>query len=175
MRTISFWTAGALSTMLFGCGGSPPPPAEQPGPSHEHGEERPSGDAPGAAIQPREAEASGSERASGVEPGAAKSLEDSIPDDYTIMHGDCEQLGKQLAGLTRSEQAAALSPRLTAEQRAQTEQRIEVVAGKLGEQYVQTCEKNVGQSMNPRSLKCAFDARNVKAFDQCLNGPPPTK
>lgn len=75
--------------------------------------------------------------------------------------------------LTRSDQSAALSPALTAQQRAETEAKIDVVATKLGEQYMRACEQNVGKSVDPRSLKCALNARTVKAFEECLNGPSP--
>jgi hypothetical protein len=174
MRMILFWAAGAVSTSLFGCAGSPPPPADQPEPAQVEERAPPAEPAPTPArkAEPADAETSSVE---GGEPRATERPEDSVPDDYTIMHGDCAQLGKKFAALTRAEQVAALSPKLTTEQRTQTEQRIDVVAGKLGEQYAQTCEKNVGRSVNPRSLKCAFDARSVKAFDECLNGPPPSK
>ncbi|KYF82988.1 hypothetical protein BE11_37535 [Sorangium cellulosum] len=91
------------------------------------------------------------------------------------MHGDCVELGKQLTVLTRTEQVAALSAKLSAEQRGETEKKIDAVAAKLGEQYSQMCEQNVGKHVDPRSLKCAFDARTVKAFEDCLNGSPPAR
>ncbi|WP_438042540.1 hypothetical protein [Sorangium sp. So ce128] len=163
---------GPLSTLLLGCGGASPPTIEQPEPARP--EERapaaePTNDAAQGAATP-EADA---------EPGAAAPSpprrDDSVPDDYALMHGDCVDLGKRLTVLTRSEQVAALSAKLTAEQRGETEKKIDAVAATLGEQYAQSCEQNVGKSVDPRSLKCAFDARTVRAFEACLNAPPPSK
>jgi hypothetical protein len=177
MPESAVWVAGAVVALLVGCAGASPPPAEQPEPTSS--EETPpdiepsstSGAATGAGS---EGAGSGGEEATGAaEPPPRKKKDDSVPDDYSLMHGDCVQLGKQFAALTRSDQVAALSPKLTAQQRSQTEERIEVVAEKLGEQYAQTCEKNVGKSVSPQALKCAFDARSVKAFDACLNAVAP--
>ncbi|MGK4006711.1 hypothetical protein WMF31_29085 [Sorangium sp. So ce1036] len=163
---------GPVSIVLLGCAGAPPPPAEQPEPAPA--------EAPAPSAAPTPEAASGAE-APVAEPSAASSApeapaaprrDDSVPDDYALMRGDCVELGKQLTALTRSEQVAALSARLTAEQRSETEKRIDAVAATLGEQYAQACEQNVGKHVDPRSLKCAFDARSVKAFEACLNGPP---
>ncbi|WP_437944062.1 hypothetical protein WMF27_08305 [Sorangium sp. So ce281] len=161
---------GPLSTLLLGCGGASPPPIEQPEPAPP--EER----AP--AAEPTDDAAQGAAtREADAEPGAAAPApprrDDSVPDDYALMHGDCVDLGKRLTALTRSEQVAALSAKLTAEQRGETEKKIDAVAATLGEQYAQSCEQNVGKSVDPRSLKCAFDARTVRAFEACLNAPPP--
>jgi hypothetical protein len=102
--------------------------------------------------------------------GRSGSADDSIPDDYAMMSGDCAELGKQLAALTRSDQAVQLSPKLTAQQRAQAEKNIDDVATKLGAKWSDTCEKSlVGKSVDRRSLKCAMDAKTVKDFDACLN------
>lgn len=162
---------GPLSTVLLGCGGAPPPPVEQPEPAQEAG---PRAEPTNEAVQGAEA------RAAEAEPGAAPPAaspaprrDDSVPDDYALMHGDCVELGKKLTVLTRTEQVAALSAKLTAEQRGETEKKIDAVAATLGEQYAHACEQNVGKSVDPRSLKCAFDARTVGAFDACLNASPP--
>ncbi|WP_438018961.1 hypothetical protein WMF18_07710 [Sorangium sp. So ce315] len=162
---------GPVSMVLLGCAGAPPP-AEQPEPAPL--------EAPAPRAEPTPEAAVGAE-APAAEPSAAPSpaapraprRDDSVPDDYALMHGDCVELGKQLTALTRTEQVAALSAKLTAEQRGETEKRIDAVAAKLGEQYAQMCEQNVGKHVDPRSLKCAFDARTVQAFEACLNGSPP--
>lgn len=166
-----FLIMGPLTMLLFGCGGAPPPPAEQPEPA------RPEEPAPGAEPTPEAAlgvEAPEAEPAA-TTPSAAPRRDDSVPDDYALMHGDCVDLGKQLTALTRTEQVAALSAKLTPEQRGETEKKIDAVAATLGEQYAQACEQNVGKHVDPRSLKCAFDARSVRAFEACLNAPPPAK
>ncbi|WP_433934711.1 hypothetical protein AB3662_08875 [Sorangium cellulosum] len=161
---------GPVSMVLLGCAGAPPPPAEPPEPAPQ--------EEPAPPVEPTPAAALGDE-APGAEPAAATPAaprrDDSVPDDYALMHGDCVELGKQLTVLTRTEQAAALSAKLTAEQRGETEKKIDAVAAKLGEQYSQMCEQNVGKHVDPRSLKCAFDARTVKAFEDCLNGSPPAR
>lgn len=165
---------GVVSTSLLGCGGAPPPPAEQPEPAPV--------ESPAASAAPTPEAASGTEASapdpapasssSAVEAPAAPRRDDTVPDDYALMRGDCVALGKHLTALTRAEQVAALSAKLTAEQRDETEKRIDTVAATLGEQYTQACEQNVGKHVDPKALKCAFDARTVKAFEACLNGPP---
>ena len=157
---------GPLSTLLLGCGGASPPPIEQPEPA------RP--EEPSPAAEPTSDAARAPRRGRQTrEPAAAAPApprrDDSVPDDYALMHGDCVELGKRLTVLTRSEQVAALSAKLTAEQRGETEKKIDAVAATLGEQYAQSCEQNVGKSVDPRSLECAFDARTVRAFEACLN------
>ncbi|WP_437735888.1 hypothetical protein [Sorangium sp. So ce1335] len=159
---------GPVSMLLLGCAGAPPPPAEQPEPAPVEEPAPRAEPAPEAAVP---AEAPAAEPAEATP--AAPRRDDSVPDDYALMRGDCVELGKQLTVLTRTEQVAALSAKLTAEQRGETEKRIDAVAAKLGEQYSQMCEQNVGKHVDPRSLKCAFDARTVKAFEACLNGSPP--
>ncbi|WP_437534224.1 hypothetical protein WME79_08965 [Sorangium sp. So ce726] len=161
---------GPLSTLLLGCGGASPPPIEQPEPARS--------EEPSLTAEPTSDAAQGAEaREADAEPGAAAPAppprrDDSVPDDYALMHGDCVELGKRLTGLTRSEQVAALSAKLTAEQRSETEKKIDAVAATLGDQYARSCEQNVGKSVDPKSLKCAFDARTVKVFEACLNGSP---
>lgn len=165
------------AALLGGCGGAPPPPAEQPERSRSE-EPVPSAE-PSTSAEPAADVASGGEgaEAQGEGPAAAApsaaQRDDSVPDDYSLMRGDCVALERRFVELTRSDQSAALSPALTAQQRAETEAKIEAVATKLGEQYMRACEQNVGKSVDPKALKCAFNARTVKAFEECLNGPSP--
>ncbi|WP_437679388.1 hypothetical protein [Sorangium sp. So ce131] len=166
--------AGLLSTSLIGCAGAPPPPTEQPEPS------QPAAPAPEAALEhePKEAEPAAATPSAASTPWGATASprrDDSVPDDYALMHGDCVELGKQLTELTRTEQVAAMSAKLTAEQRGEAERKIDADAAALGAQYAQACEQNVGKHVHPKSLRCAFDARSVKAFDACLNASPPAK
>ncbi|XYI00470.1 hypothetical protein ACMHYB_12215 [Sorangium sp. So ce1128] len=162
---------GPVSMLLLGCAGAPPPPAEQPEPERQ--------EEPAASVEPTpEAAAAPEADAAAATPVSASSAprrDDSVPDDYALMPGDCVELGKKLTVLTRTEQVAALSAKLTPEQRGDTEKKIDTVAAKLGDQYAQMCEQNVGKHVDPGSLKCAFDARTVQAFEACLNGSPAPK
>ncbi|WP_437652276.1 hypothetical protein [Sorangium sp. So ce1182] len=162
---------GPVSMLLLACAGAPPPPAEQPEPERQ--------EAPAASVEPTpEAAPSAEAPAADAAPAstsAAPRRDDSVPDDYSLMHGDCVELGKKLTVLTRTEQVGALSAKLTPEQRGETEKKIDVVAAKLGDQYANMCEQNVGKHVDPGSLKCAFDARTVQAFEACLNASPPPR
>lgn len=157
--------------LLLACAGAPPPPAEQPEPERQ--------EEPAESVEPTpEAAPSAEAPAADAAPAstsAAPRRDDSVPDDYSLMHGDCVELGKKLTVLTRTEQVGALSAKLTPEQRGETEKKIDVVAAKLGDQYANMCEQNVGKHVDPGSLKCAFDARTVQAFEACLNASPPPR
>ncbi|UQA60034.1 hypothetical protein [Polyangium aurulentum] len=154
----------ALFTVV-GCGGSPPPePQNAPTEASAEPAEEPKEEAP--AEQPASP------------PPAPKKSENAndIPDEYTLTEADCAQLGKQFAAVTRADQVGALDPKLSASQRAQTEKRIDEVATKMGDNWVQSCQASlVGKVAERKRLACALEARSVKAFDTCINGeaPPP--
>jgi hypothetical protein len=77
--------------------------------------------------------------------------------------------------VTRADQVGALDPKLTAKQRAQTEERIDQVATKMGNDWVQSCQASlVGRVAERKRLSCALEARSVKAFDTCINGEAST-
>jgi hypothetical protein len=170
MRTLSLLSraAAVLAAALIGCGGSTPPPDN---PDSELQEPRPS-DEPAPSW----------EGASSPEPGPAATsqeptVDDSIPDDYEMLRGDCVQLGNQLAALTKSDQMVNVSSKLSAAQRAQAEKNIAEVAGRLGDKWAEGCEGSlVGKVVDRKALKCAMDAKTVKDFDACLNAtnPPPS-
>lgn len=149
--------AGLIAAGLLGCGGSTPPPEA---PESEPLE-------PSAPSEPEPDEAEGP-KAMPEAPKAA--VDDRIPDDYAMLRGDCAQLGRQLAALTRSDQLATLSPKLKEAQREQADKNITEVANKLGDKWTAGCEESlVGKIVDRKSLKCAMDARTVKEFDACLN------
>jgi hypothetical protein len=156
------WALAVLAASLLGCGGSTPPP-ENPDDAQ----------APLGAEEP----APSWDDSSSPEPGPSETSEpqkptvdDSIPDDYEMLRGDCVQLGNQLSALTRSDQMANVSPKLSAAQRAQAEKNIGEVADRLGAQWAGTCESSlVGKVVDRKALKCAMDAKAVKEFDACLN------
>ncbi|HSN99557.1 MAG TPA: hypothetical protein VLS89_14785, partial [Candidatus Nanopelagicales bacterium] len=155
--------AGAISAWLLGCGASTPPP-EAPEPEI-------------AEPVPAEPEPPSEEAAPEEAPPApgVKSIGDgSIPDDYEMLRGDCVQLGRQLAALTRADQLALLSPKLTAAQRAQADKNITDVANRIGDKWITGCEESlVGKVVDRKSLQCGMEARTVKAFDECLNAQSP--
>lgn len=155
--------AGLIAAGLLGCGAATPPP-EAPEPEPE----------PKESWAPSPPEPGPDDAAGAAAPGLAKpAADDSIPDDYAMLRGDCAQLGRQLAALTRSDQLATLSPKLKEAQREQADKNITEVANKLGDKWIAGCEESlVGQIVDRRSLKCAMDARTVKEFDACLNAAP---
>ncbi|MBK8252978.1 MAG: hypothetical protein IPK82_09945 [Polyangiaceae bacterium] len=93
-----------------------------------------------------------------------------IPDDYQLVTNDCVQLGKKLGELWRVELRASLSPKLTEKQREKAEENIQDGASKKEESWADGCIKSlVGKSVDPKALKCAFNSKDLKAFEACLN------
>ncbi|EYF02406.1 hypothetical protein [Chondromyces apiculatus] len=162
MRTFSSFLPAlmALAACQLGCGGSTPPPETAEPESAAEPEPEP----PSAAAEPEPEP----ER---VAPGLkSASTDTSIPDDYSISRGDCAQLGNQLATVTRSDQLAQLSPKLTAAQRTQADKNITDVATRMGEKWTAGCEESlVGKIGDRQSIVCALSSKTVKAFDECLN------
>lgn len=170
LRSTLFKLRGPAIAALFtavGCGGSPPP-EPQTAPTDEGTET--------AATEAPKEEAPAEEAAPPPAPKKNEGTGNAIPDDYTITQADCAQLGKQFAAVTRADQVAALDPKLSAKQKADTEKRIDEVAAKMGDNWVQTCQASlVGKVAERKRLSCALEARSVKVFDACINGeaPPP--
>ena len=168
-------SALALVTLL-GCGSSTPPPDDplsnaDPGPGTDTaggGDQTAPSDTP-PATDP--------EPSKGAEP--KKNLansENSIPDDYLVTHGDCVLLGKQFGVVTRNDQVANLSPKLTEKQRAQAEKSIDEGSMKTGEKFAESCQKSIaGNHGDAKALKCALNAKSAKEFDACLNAAAPPK
>lgn len=105
--------------------------------------------------------------------GVAKSTgidDGSVPDDYSLVENDCVQLGKKLGSLWRTDLRASLSPKLNDKQRAAAEENIEEGATKKADDWAGGCIKSlVGKSVDPKALKCAFDSKDLKTFETCLN------
>lgn len=102
--------------------------------------------------------------------GVQRTDDGSVPDDYTLMEGDCVQLGKKLGSLWRADLRTTLSPKLNEKQRAQAEESIEDGASKKADDWANGCIKSLaGKSVDPKALKCAFDSKDLKAFETCLN------
>jgi len=162
---------GPLAILLVGLvlGCSSTPAADHPKPSS-------SGDAEVAPADttPTKWEDSSPEASPG--PKKKKSSSGSIPDDYELTNRDCDDLGKQFANVIRSDEAAKLSPKLKDKQREAAMGSIDKAAVQRQDQWIEGCQKNlVGKTVDHQSLKCAMDAKSVKEFDACLNGPPPEK
>lgn len=111
-------------------------------------------------------------------PRAPKSTNngDSVPADYTLTDRDCVELTKHYVTVQKSDQMAALSPKLSPDQRQQAETSITNAITKIGENWEKGCRTTlVGGIVELESLKCAMASKTVPAFDHCLNGPPPSK
>jgi hypothetical protein len=155
-----------LFALCLGCASSPPP------------EPRGEPEAPAAGEEPAAAEpapepdpAAAAPRADG--PKTTGDAPPSRPNSYEITNRDCDALGDRLAEVTRSDQSAEISPRLSKAQRDQTEAANAEVSRKVGERWAESCRRSlVGGYTDEGSLKCAMRARSVKAFDECLNGTP---
>lgn len=102
--------------------------------------------------------------------GVDRKDDGSIPDDYSLVENDCIQLGRKLGALWRQDLRASLSPKLSEKQRAAAEENIEEGANKKADDWADGCIKSlVGKSVDPKSLKCAMDSKDLKAFEACLN------
>ncbi len=154
-----------IAALVLGCSSSTPKPAEGPGdPSEVSGL--------GASSAPASTDTG--DEAPPPPPGMLKSgpaKDDSIPDDYELTPGDCDALGKQYGRLARGDQLAALNPKLTAAQRETAETNIDRAITPLESRWIEGCASSlVGKATDRKLLKCAMDAKTVKAFDVCLNG-----
>ncbi len=155
-----------IVSLFVACSSSTPKPAEGPGdPSDVSG---PASDSAPASTD------KGDEAPPPPPPGMLKSgpaKDDSIPDDYELTPGDCDALGKQYGRLARGDQLAALNPKLTAAQRETAETNIDRAITPLESRWIEGCASSlVGKATDRKLLKCAMDAKTVKAFDVCLNG-----
>jgi hypothetical protein len=103
--------------------------------------------------------------------GTVKSTSgDSVPDDYSLVERDCVDLGKKLGDLWRADLRKSLSPKLNDKQREKAEESINDGATKKEDDWANGCIKSlVGKSVDPKSLKCAFDSKDLATFEKCLN------
>jgi hypothetical protein len=97
-------------------------------------------------------------------------VDNSVPDDYSLVENDCIQLGKKLGSLWSTELRSTMSPKLNEKQRAAAEENIAEGANKKADDWANGCIKSlVGKNVDPKVLKCAFDSKDLKAFEKCLN------
>jgi hypothetical protein len=104
-------------------------------------------------------------------PGAVVKSDAPSTEVYELTPSDCDALGRQFGVVQRADQMAALSPKLTAKQRAATAEQIDRVVGKLEESWTQSCQSSlVNKGVEHESITCALAAKTVRQFDVCLNG-----
>ncbi len=164
MRLCSALAPLAL-VLLLGCGASTAKPADGPdGEKSEIPSSAGENGGPGAAkVEAPPPPTMGSVKREG-------SATD-VPDDYSLTENDCQALGRGYGDATRSDQRAALNPKLTAKQREQADASIDGVVTKLEASWTDTCLKQLaGKIVDHKNVKCALAAKTVKAFDTCING-----
>jgi hypothetical protein len=96
-------------------------------------------------------------------------------DTYEMTPSDCDALGRHYGEVGRSDQMAALSPKLSDKQRSATADQIDKVVGKIEATWINVCQTSlVNKAVDHDGINCALAARTVKAFDVCLNGTATT-
>ncbi len=149
--------------------GAPPKEPEEPSPPQNLQEDVP----PEITDDPDVAKplnADGPKQVSGPEPAAKEEGPEVRTRDITP--GECRSLAGKYGALTRSDETSKLSPKLTEKQRAQADESIGSAAQKLEARWAESCVASlVGKVAEEQALQCAMNARNVAAFDTCLNGP----
>lgn len=94
------------------------------------------------------------------------------PATREITQNDCRTLAQKYGSLTRSDEEAKLSPKLTQTQRNTAAGNIERAAQTLADRWEGGCSKDLaGKFASEEALKCSMGAKTVSAFDVCLNGP----
>lgn len=85
---------------------------------------------------------------------------------------ECQALGGKYGELTRADETAKLNPKLTDKQRAQAADSIDAAARTLESRWIESCTASLlGKEAEEAAITCAMSAKNVAAFDSCLNGP----
>ena len=168
-RSLPFAALTALLVAAVAC--SSTPPADQPtntSSSPSDGEGSPDseqGSDPGEATTTAEM---GSVKKDGPD--------NTIPDDYTMLRGDCQMLGQKLGAVTRADYMAQVPAKISDAKRAETEENINNVATKLGEQWTRMCmDSLVDKVVERERMKCAMESRTAKKFEECINPPQPKK
>jgi hypothetical protein len=159
-----------VPAFALACGCSSNPKPEDP-------TQKPDESGPGDGNDPAAAASADPSADPGATPGSTvkavgvqRTDDNSVPDDYTLMEGDCVQLGKKLGSLWRTDLRTTLSAKLNDAQRAKAEQSIEDGASKKEDDWANGCIKSLaGKTVDPKVLKCAFDSKDLKAFEKCLN------
>lgn len=99
---------------------------------------------------------------------------DAVPQDHSLTHADCENLGKVFGEASRHDLMSEVSPKLSQKLRDQAEANIARAVESKEEAWIVSCQKNlVDKTVDEDTIKCAMKATTVKAFDVCLNGESP--
>ena len=162
------WSPAALAAcalLAVACGAGQPPPEE---PTTSPPEEPMADDVATPADAPSEGGASG--------PASAPTASADEPDPKgkfrEITPRECQALGGKYGELTRADETAKLNPKLTDKQRAQASESIDAAARTLESRWVESCTASLlGKEAEEQAITCAMSAKNVAAFDTCLNGP----
>jgi hypothetical protein len=166
-RSLPFAALTALLFAAIAC--SSTPPADQPtNESSASSENQGDKDVDQGFDEP------GKEPTTTAEMGSVKKGEgdNTIPDDYTLLRGDCQMLGQKLGAVTRADYMAQVPAKISDAKRAETEENINNVATKLGEQWTRMClETLVDKVVERPRIKCAMESRTAKAFEECINPP----
>lgn len=162
------WSVSSLAAcalLVVACGSSQPalgePTAQTP-------------DAPMGEEPPPEAPAGGAspEPAAAATPTGSPDEPDPRAKFREITPRECQALGGKYGELTRSDETAKLNPKLTDKQRAQAAESIDAAARTLESRWIESCMASLlGKEAEEEAITCAMSARNVAAFDGCLNGP----
>lgn len=89
-----------------------------------------------------------------------------------LTQSDCRTLAQKYGSLTRSDEEAKLSPKLTPIQRNTATSAIEKAAATLADRWEAGCSRDLaGKFASEEALQCSMGAKSVSAFDVCLNGP----
>lgn len=115
-------------------------------------------------------------------PPSAPTVKSSAPPPSSGTGGDdareitateCQLLAQKYGDVTRADQTAKLSPKLTDAQRSSANKTIDDAANTLAGRWAETCTRDlVGKVASESALKCAMSSKSVAAFDTCINGPP---
>lgn len=167
MSRSSAWALLVAITALSAC--SPSQPAEAP--ATPSGSADPSS-APTPTMEPAPRPPPADTAAPGsVVKGAGTDDRSQSLASYELTPSDCDALGRRYGAVARSDQMAALSPKLSQKQRDATSAQVDKVVGKLEESWIQSCQQNlVNKAVDHAAITCALSAKTVKAFDVCLNG-----
>ncbi len=181
MRRLS--PASRLATVLLlaaastACGASTPPPETQENAEKQEGAAK--ADKPAAADTDAPKDTAPPDDAKAAAPAAVREgpkVDKSMSlDTYEMTPSDCEALGQHYGEVERSDQMSALSPKLSEKQRAGVAAQVDKVVGKMQQTWTDGCHASLeNKAVDHDALKCALDAKTVKAFDVCLNGPGDT-
>lgn len=158
----------ACALLLVACGAGQATPEE---PTASPPDEPPAGDdlAPPTDTPP---ESAASDPGAAAGPTASADEPDPKGKFREITPRECQALGGKYGELTRADETAKLNPKLTDKQRAQASESIDAAARTLESRWVESCTASLlGKEAEEQAITCAMSARNVAAFDTCLNGP----